>query len=175
MYVADCVRWYWSHLSLWSTIHNQPSATGREEVWLPFTQNSNLCVWSREGKTTDHCDCGVWHAYSAFFDNDYDQPKGTHALMIKDKTNDEVCYFISFRNVELLCLQDLIKVEAHERPIRVTGTNTEQRSKTGLHYMTATTIESNWIALLVWAHPEMGLCIKRSIIIARMVQVSVGV
>lgn len=84
-----------------------------------------------------------------FFDNDYDQPKGTHALMIKDKTNDEVCYFISFRNVELLCLQDLIKVEAHERPIRVTGTNTEQRSKTGLHYMTATTIESNWIALLV--------------------------
>ncbi len=98
-----------------------------------------------------------------------------YALKIKDKTTDEVCYFISLRNAELLCLQDTIKAEAHQRPIRVSSANTEQRSKTRLHYMTATRIESNWIPLLVWAHPLTGLCIKGSIIIARMVLVSVGV
>lgn len=43
--------------------------------------------------------------------------------------------------------------------------NTEQRSKPGLHYMTAT---GNSIALLVWAHPLIGLWIKLSITIARM-------
>lgn len=69
--------------------------------------------------------------------------------MIKHKTTDEVCYFISLRNVELLCLQAMIKVEAHQRPIRVSSANPEQRSKTGLHYMTATRMESNWIPLLV--------------------------
>lgn len=79
---------------------------------------------------------------------------------------DEVCYFISLAGVSL---QDMIKAEAYHRPIRVSSANTERRSKIGLHYMTATGIESNWIPLLVWAHPLMGLCIKQDIIIARMV------
>lgn len=67
----------------------------------------------------------------------------------------------------------MIKAEAYHRPIRVPSAKTEQRSKTGLHYMTATGTESNWILLLLWAHPLMGLCIKQTIIIARMMLVSV--
>lgn len=60
---------------------------------------------------------GAWHTYLFcffpffFFDNDYDHMKCTHTLMIEDKTTDEVCYFISLRNVEPPCLQDMIKAE----------------------------------------------------------------
>lgn len=78
-----------------------------------------------------------------------DRSTCTNTLMIKDQTTDEVCDFISLRNVELLCLQDMVKAEAYQRPITVSSANSEQRSKTGLHYMTAIRIENNWIPLLV--------------------------
>lgn len=44
---------------------------------------------------------------------------------------------LTLKNVELVCLRDMIKAEAHHRPIKASGANTEQRSKTGPHYMEA--------------------------------------
>lgn len=143
--------------------------------WHPFSQNTKP-HYKSDFEWCLTC-LTILLFFFFFFENLFflDHSTCTNTLMIKDQTTDEVCYFISLRNVELLCLQDMIKAEAYQRPITVSSANSEQRSKTGLHYMTATRIENNWISLLVWAHSLMALCIKPSIIIARMVLVSVEV